>query len=268
MKRLFTYEDDEYIKAHYKTMPYAELAEHFGVTERQLRGHINNMGWTKQAKKDDKYFACIDSAQKAYWLGLMYADGYLSYHPERRTYEVAIELQDADLPTLEAFRKDLGLDCVIYHKEQDKSYLGYDYHTSSNLLRIYSRRMCEDLIRAGVGVHKTYSSEYPVLDDFHNSFVRGFLDGDGCIYIAPNTKAAVSFTNANEAFLIYLREIIHSDCGADGRVYCESEHKYRLVYYNQDSVRRLLDWIYQEDDGWRMERKYKKYEFLRNGLAA
>ena len=56
MKKLFSKEDDRYIIEHYKHTTYAELAKHFGLTERQVRGHINNMGLTKMNKKDDSYF--------------------------------------------------------------------------------------------------------------------------------------------------------------------------------------------------------------------
>lgn len=268
MKRLFTHEDDQYIYEHFRNTSYAELAAKFNVTERQLRGHINNMGWSKRVQRDCSYFATIDSAQKAYWLGLLYADGYLAYHPERRTYEVAIELHEKDLSTLEQFRVDVGIACKITHKEQDKSFNGCDYHTSSNVLRIYSKEMCDNLIRCGLVPHKTYESEHPAIDVYQHAFVRGFLDGDGCIYVSPTGHHQVTFTNANELFLQYLQSLIRLNCGAEGHIYRERELKYRLVYYSLQSIMLLLDWVYQEDGAWRMERKYQKYISLQDGLAA
>ena len=64
MKRLFSKEDDMYILDHYQTTPYATLAEHFGLTERQVRGHINNMGLRRVSKKTERILTSLIQKKK------------------------------------------------------------------------------------------------------------------------------------------------------------------------------------------------------------
>ena len=267
MNSIFTEQEKQYIYSNYKTMSYKEIAEHLGFTERQIRGHINNAGLTKLTKKDVDYFDIIDIPEKAYWLGFMYADGYVEYHKEYRNYEASMELQDNDKYALERLNLVTCYNGKITHREKDKVFNGYSFHTSSNVIRFYSKRMYEDLIKHGVVPNKTFSACYPENLYFPDAFVRGYLDGDGCIYINKDGKPLVSFVNANEAFLLYLSQIISKECGAIENIYMETERKYRLMYFTSSSTLLLLNWIYHENDCFRLERKYEKYKSL-VGLAA
>lgn len=99
-------------------------------------------------------------------------------------------------------------------------------------------------------------------------FLRGFLDGDGCLYLGKNHKLLVHFTNPNEIFLNYLHKKIYDILSVSGKIYQEKEWKYRLYYSNQEDVKAILTMIYNLTDcDIKLERKYKIYKtFL--GLAA
>lgn len=64
MRRIISKEADIYIKEHFATETYKALAEKFGATERQMRGHINNMGWKKNRDINAHYFDQIDTPEK------------------------------------------------------------------------------------------------------------------------------------------------------------------------------------------------------------
>ena len=73
-----------FIKNNYDKKTYKELANDLSFTERQVRGKINNMGLSKLRKFDNKYFEVIDNCEKAYWLGFLYADGYIINNKSNR----------------------------------------------------------------------------------------------------------------------------------------------------------------------------------------
>lgn len=267
MKRLFSKEDDKYIMGHYKSMSYAELAKHFGLTERQVRGHINNMGLTKLEKKDGTYFDAIDTKEKAYWLGLLFADGWVYANKNSRSYSVGLELHSKDIQILEKFIGAVGYAANIVHRQRDISFNGYSYVTDTCYVRIFSKHMFQSLVRHGIVQDKTHSDLFPKIDQFQNAFIRGFMDGDGCICDDKHGRISLSFTNPNCSFLQYINGLIFQSCGVSGHIYKEKALKYRLTFSGDSSVKSALDWIYTDDDGLRLDRKFHIYE-SHFGLAA
>lgn len=271
MKKIFNDEQVAYIKANYQTMSYSEIAKNLGnYTERQVRGKINGLGLSKLRKFYDTYFHHIDTPTKAYWLGFLFADGYLIHRPTSRNYELGIELQAQDEYILKALADELGGQHKITHKSSDKEFNGYHYHTETAVLRVYSKQIVTDLINHGVVPNKTNSAIFPRCEHFFQDFVRGYLDGDGCIYIdytgtSPHTH--VSFTCSNDAFLSMTRDLIESAIGITGHIYKEKAKKYRLVYFKDSDIPTLLNWIYYDQTATMLIRKRDKcHEAL--GLAA
>ena len=270
-RKIFNDEQIQFIKDHYQTMSYRELAEALGnYTERQVCGKINGMGLTKIRKFDDGFFHEIDTPDKAYWLGLLYADGWVINNKDSATYEVSIELQDGDGYLLEQLAKAIGGVHQVTYKHGVTDFNGYSYETDEAVLRIYSKKMVNDLIQHGVVPKKTKAEEYPKCERFLRDFVRGFLDGDGCIYI-DHTRCKpltmVHFTNSNIELLKYLNQKINDELGITGTIYTEKDYKHRLMYFRQEDVRALLDWIYYDLSRPMLKRKHEKY-METCGLAA
>ena len=91
MKKIFTDEQEKFMINNYLTMSYKEIGEKLGFTERQIRGRLNNMGYTKIRKINDHYFDIIDIPLKAYLLGFIYADGWVYHNENTRNYEFGIQ---------------------------------------------------------------------------------------------------------------------------------------------------------------------------------
>ena len=264
MKRLFSPSDDEYIREHYLTTPYKELAKKFNVTERQMRGHINNIGLSKLNKVNCSFFHEIDSPSKAYWLGFLYADGWIDFNEDRRTYTVGVEVQSNDVSILIALALDMNMPCSIQSRNRHISFNGHSYDSHTSHVRFYSKALCEDLINLGVVPRKTDLPIYPQISNFQDCFIRGFLDGDGCIALTHNKSGdkyiqMVHFTNSNLEFLNFLSSIIEENCCVSGRIYKENDKKYRLYYSSLDSIRAVLNWIYSREDCPSLKRKYEIY---------
>ena len=128
------------------------------------------------------YFSNINTEDRAYWLGFMYADG-TAYDIKP---EIKLSLSRVDRSSLESFKEDIG------YKGEIRDYSGRTsfgpVETSS--LCFSSRDMQQDLFRLGCVSSKTHilgpppESEIPV--ELHRDFIRGYVDGDG--YISSPTQ--------------------------------------------------------------------------------
>lgn len=237
MKKIFSNEDIKFLRENYNVMSYKDIALALGKTERQVRGKINGMGLSKTRKFNKSFFNCIDAPQKAYWLGFIFADGWVVFNQKQRTYEVGIELHERDSYILSELVSAIGGTHEISVSCHHRVFNGYEYDAHTARLRIYSKELVLGLMSNGVVPNKTLSCEHPKPSVYGRDFVRGFLDGDGCVTTAKNGKPVVTFTNSNKEFLSYLQGVIFSECGVLGTVYTENERKHTLRYFRSDDVK-------------------------------
>ena len=145
---------------------------------------------------DDTFFKRIDTEEKAYVLGFFFADGYNS---ETQLEFSQIE-QDEDILVKinSALKSDIPL---------------YSYKNSSGnikkVLRISSREMCKDISLLGGIKNKSLILQFPtcVPDSLIHHFIRGYFDGDGCIW---NGKRKKSIVKDNKSKTGYRERIIHN----------------------------------------------------------
>ena len=145
---------------------------------------------------DNTFFKKIDTEEKAYVLGFFFADGYNS---ETQLEFSQIE-QDEDILVKinSALKSDIPL---------------YSYKNSSGnikkVLRISSREMCKDISLLGGIKNKSLILQFPtcVPDSLIHHFIRGYFDGDGCIW---NGKRKKSIVKDNKSKTGYRERIIHN----------------------------------------------------------
>lgn len=123
--------------------------------------------------QDDSYFEKIDNERKAYWLGLLYADGCVSEKSENNKI-IIIQLHPDDKYILEQLLKDVKSNRPLY--VSNKGYVS---------INISSTKMANDLIKLGCIPRKSlvlkFSNENIVPKQLIKHFIRGYMDGDGCI---------------------------------------------------------------------------------------
>lgn len=268
-KNLFTDKDISYMKTHYLDMSYKEIAEHLGFTERQIRGKINNMGLTKLREINDNYFHEIDNPLKAYFLGFIYADGYLIFNEETRTYELGIEIQLQDKYILEKLNNELGGQNIIYIKKGKEKIIKNNVCCShdSAIIRIYSKKIVTDLISHGIEPNKTQKDIYPQIEDkYFFDWLRGYIDGDGCYYISSKHLLSINITSASKFVLQYLQSRLYS-YNIETHIYSEQERKHRLYCFKKEEVHKLLNHLYPSTQVFCLSRKYNKIISFISGSA-
>lgn len=265
-KRFFTNDEIDFMISNYQDMEYSDIAKHLGLDERQVRGKLNNMGYTKVRSFNKDYFHEIDSEIKAYFLGFIFADGYVVYKPKSKNYEFAMQLQSEDRYILDAINKELGGVHKITHKNpKNKIINGVPTMSGhSDILRVYSKDIVTDLMNLGVVPNKTHNYQTPKIpEEYFFDFLRGYIDGDGCYY-RNNRSHCMHITCASFDILNWLKDVLGS-YDIHTTIYKENELKYRLVCTKKCDLKRLLNFLYHDKFSICLSRKYDKIKHLLNG---
>ena len=255
MRRLFTDEQEEFIKENYKNFDsYEEIASELlglgvEVTGYQVKGWCNNNGLKKLGRVADEELIClilryylegysaqyiadvynnkvtgkqvqdlayrlgirkskkysvdsdvfkkIDSNEKAYILGYIYADGslYARMYEDGETYKsVWLEIccKKDDIELLESVKIVLNSEAPI----RNKTVKGRVYKK----LVIHNTDLCKDLIAMGCLPNKSLILEPPsekyLPSVYIFDFIRGYLDGDGNVFFGryANTRGWITTT--------------------------------------------------------------------------
>lgn len=133
------------------------------------------------------YFKKINTKQKAYFLGLIFADGSISKKANKDlTFEIGFSNKDKIL--LLKFSKAIRYEKKYIKKRKNKNY--WRININSNLF-------CKSLINHGMiaGREKTYNIKLPSLNsrDLYLAFLLGFFDGDGTANTTRITTASLDF---------------------------------------------------------------------------
>jgi len=119
------------------------------------------------------YFEKINTKEKAYWLGFLYADGYLVEYPNRA--EIRLKLKIRDEGTIDKFCDALQLN------KSKKEYPTDEAGHRQTMIRFTCMKVSNDLIRHGLKFRKSKTIEYPKLPrtSLELAFLLGYFDGDG-----------------------------------------------------------------------------------------
>lgn len=201
-------------------------------------------GFTKQESfVDENYFESIDTAEQAYWLGFIAADGIVTIRDN--TYRVTIELNSIDKIQLLKFKNAIMSNAEIKTRK----------NRPISSITIDRKKMAEDLSKLGCVLNKTVYGfiHREAISGFERDYLRGYLDGDG--FIEKNYKKyRVVFTVKSEAITNELCDMMKyfnprkENCKTFFRIHIEQKK----------SFFELLDYLYQDAEQY-LERKYYTY---------
>ena len=133
----------------------------------------------KRKKYNEKYFEQIDSEDKAYFLGLICADGNVVNDPKTYRYQVSLKLHTKDLHILNDFVKYVNGEMCVWHHNQRE--IGE--------VKLSGKKIVNDLMMLGITPNKSLVLKYPDIEEkFERDFLRGYFDGDGCIRISLDKR--------------------------------------------------------------------------------
>jgi hypothetical protein len=214
------------------------------------------------AKRTD-YFHKIDARDKAYFIGLLYADGYIHYNTNKALYQVQLDLVDKDI--VDKFSKEIFGSIRTKEKPPTKRSVLPTYR-----LNVCSKEMCEDLISHGCLPKKSLILKPPSIDSqYIRDFLRGHHDGDGCFACKKNRKYNSwifhwSILSTSE-FCDWVKKTLEEHLG----ILC-SIHTHKLGYTivkvsSREDILNLGEWLYQKNDVY-LQRKYEQWLKVKSTL--
>jgi hypothetical protein len=210
--------------------------------------------------KNQEIFKVIDTEEKAYWLGFLYADGYIVYNGIR--YGLELALKESDYNHLVKFKRFLQTEAPIKKRvikaKNGKEYVAYR-------ISIFNKHLVKDLVDKGCVPNKSLTLIFPSYDivpkNLMHHFIRGYFDGDGSIYlpkvINKKQQASISFVGTKPFLLGIRKELNLSDTKM-----IPTGKAFTSVHGGNRKVATFFEQIYHNATVY-LDRKYMKYrEFV------
>lgn len=265
MQRRLSKQEKEQLCIDYKSniFSFADLAVKYNVSSQAIKGLLNRRGYKCNKTQSElqrkyfikeNYFDDIDCQEKAYILGLLYADGY--NNTDRNC--VNLSLAEIDVSILEHISKLIQPDKPLqYTKTRDNCQNQYR-------LIIANKHISKRMVDLGVTKAKTFTITFPnegiIPKHLIRHFIRGYLDGDGCIM-----KKSICFV-ATEAFCASLERIFKENLGVNCYIrarHPERNHNIRMCEISgSNQSLQLLNWLY-EGSIIHFDRKFQKYLIMK-----
>lgn len=238
-----------------------ELSEKYNVSPTQIHRILKKYNipvrpnGTHQRKYnlDENYFDVIDTPEKAYILGLLYADG--SFSPTNNTVNLSLSTYDVDI-----------LEKINNLIKSNKPIKNYNHKKILySRISICGKQITKTLNNYGITHRKTYDITYPkwLPKELNKHFIRGYFDGDGSIYHNKSyTEIYFSLIGTN-SLMFDIQRIIFNELNICGHI---KQHKNKInsileIGGNKQTIM-LYDWLY-DNSSIHLDRKfnlYKKYK--------
>lgn len=128
---------------------------------------------------NEDYFSEIDTKDKAYWLGFIYADGFIT---KKTNGSPVFGMTLGEIEPLEKLNKYMSSNKPIGEYKKTGSYSDKSIEYK---LAFCSPKLVSDLEKWGVVENKTFKLKFPEFLDLNliSHFIRGYFDGDGSVYL-------------------------------------------------------------------------------------
>jgi hypothetical protein len=147
------------------------------------------------------YFGEVVTAEQAYILGLLAADGNVaSDHPR-----VVLGLQAKDAHLVEFVRDRLNPGAILYRTPEGHA-----------KLQVTSAQMVQDLARFGIVPRKSRILHWPSsLRMLLRYYLLGYFDGDGFAYVIRDKYPGWGVCSGTEQFLVEVKDYIRACTGVE-----------------------------------------------------
>lgn len=258
----WTPEEDDIIRKYYPKLGTSGVHKYLP--------HRNQNGIKSRAAKigvkyltyNQNFFDEIDSHEKAYWFGFLYADGYVT-----SGNRWGLELSILDINHMQNLLNAIDANMKIKIRERNS--------VKSCLFQIKNTHMVNTLIDKGVIRNKTENLKFPseliLSKEYYSDFIRGFFDGDGsvCFYynkqkrkdghIAKYPRCSISIVCKSENFIKTMMDVLEN-AGIPVHYYINKRDNLPLIHIsNPKYLRKFFEYIYYGScETNRLNRKYER----------
>lgn len=230
----------------------------FSVILRVLKENkieIRNSNFYKAKKVDSFFFNEINTEEKAYILGFIYADGCISNNV------LSIKQKTDDVDILEKIKFCLKSEHKIINYIENS---GYSKNCNVSMLSFKDLQIIKDLYKYGVIENKSKILKFPlnIPECLVSHFIRGYFDGDGSVYkIKQNNSIGISFVGTNDMLsniLLKFQQI----CDTNTHIYqYKDKDIFGLTIGGKNNIEKIYYYLYNDATIFlnRKEEVFKKY---------
>jgi len=249
-QNIISWDINDAIKLYKDGLSLSQISKLTNVTITTLSKHFKKSGieiinYQNITKFDDKIFDKIDTEEKAYWLGFIYADGYI--HSNRNDFELSLGLKDLE------------------HLKKFAKFLKYEDNIKLDSFRcrfsIVNKHLKQRLIELGITPKKSLTVKFPTFNQVPefliSHFIRGYFDGDGCILTNKTSVKKLSITLLGTKNMLE-NVIIHS--GIKTKILHDKRHSPEIFYFSLGIKKSKIfaDYIFKSSNIF-LERKRENY---------
>ena len=198
---------------------------------------IDTRSYSESSRKyaiNETYFSSIDTKEKAYWLGYLFASG--SILPSSKSYTIQVVCTKKDENQIKKFLQAISSESPVSTSRGISSFV-----------RISNETMYKDLEKWGLIDKKWYLLRMPMLDstEYTRSFILGYFDGKASL---PRHRPII-VVSGPKAFLEDINLFIENELGFPltivGKYQKEYGYdRYKMASYSKYKTLTLLRWLY------------------------
>ena len=258
-KRL-THQEKSILFEMYETGNYSanQLTQYFPISSVAINNLLRRNGYKAKSPSELKrkypivedFFDIIDTEEKAYILGLLYADGY--NQTERNSVSIGLKEDDKEIleKMTELIQPTKPLLCLNLSNARKR--VGFENAQNQYRLVIANKHISERLVELGCGKAKTHNLIFPTEEQVPSHlirhFVRGYFDGDGSV--SGDKQKQISFVGTVN-FLKPLQQILMEELGfsetqLDQRYKDRKDEIRSLRYCGINQCIKFRDWLYED----------------------
>jgi len=255
-----TEERDVVLKSYIEGNTIGYIRKKFKIAEYLVAKILSDANVNLRGKPfNEHYFEKIDTQEKAYWLGFLYADGCVN------KTSLELGLQSRDKNHIEKFV--VALDATEYLHIKDRTTKVNGKKFKSNRVVLNSEIIVNNLINNGCVRNKSLVIRFPTLEIIplllQSHFIRGYFDGDGCVGFY-NNKIAIVDIISNEPFLLEMQKIFVEQCNLN-YVKLKKHHTSKNVKYlrygGSHQIYKIYNYLYKDAEVF-LDRKYDKFQLF------
>ena len=235
-----------YLEEHVKNgLTYSQIREKYNIPRGSWDYHVRKtLGYKNDKRKfraNDDFFDVIDSEIKAYLLGFLYADGYISSDGR-----IGVLLNEKDVEIINLIHDFIAPNSQIKHI----NYQNFKRDPQVKI-RFKSEQIYKRLQYFGFTTDKTHTnceilSKIP--EEYKRHFIRGYCDGDGSVRFQKNyskdgstywASTSITFCNGVPKILEEIRDYFGFDVNIK-----EYKNYYILPYYKKEFIKPICKILY------------------------
>ena len=231
-KRLTAIQTGNILTKYMEGASCLSLAIEFGVSHGTVHNVVTRFQVNRHRRKDhfnERFFTNIDTDEKAYWLGFLYADGNVWENT------VGVSLASVDIQHLKKLRDALASNAELRYRKDNDSWT----------VKFHSKLMANTLMEWGIMPAKSHIIKTPKLSNhLMNHFYRGYFDGDGWITRRRNTWS-VGVASGSKTFLCGFHRWWIDQIDSDAAIVERKDaNAYQFVFEGNRIAKQALSLIY------------------------